>query len=283
MNILITGATGFIGRHVMRHLSMTKVDSITILTRNPEKILHEIQGANVKIIEFDLADDPKKIFNEKNRYDALIHLAWDNLPNFNKFIHIEKNLPIQISFLYSAVSSGIRNLIVTGTCQEYGIQNGKLAEDTLTNPSTAYSIAKDTLRRTLENLQLSHEFNLSWARLFYLNGKGQSKTSLFSQLRLAIESNEDCFNLSSGEQIRDYLEVDTAAKYIVRMLDESSPKGIINVCSGNPVSIRKLVEDYCLSNSTNIKLNFGIYSIPPYEPLAFWGCTNKLSTININN
>jgi len=56
--------------------------------------------------------------------------------------------------------------------------------------------------------------------------------------------------------------------------------GIINICSGEPVSIRKLVERWLHENNWKIELNLGHYPYPDYEPMAFWGDSSRIDSIN---
>ena len=90
---------------------------------------------------------------------------------------------------------------------------------------------------------------------------------------------DEVFNMSAGEQLRDYLPVEKVAEYIVKVATQNKVSGIINCCSGSPISIRKLVEDYLRINKKTIELNLGYFSYPPYEPMAFWGDTSKLEKI----
>jgi hypothetical protein len=73
--------------------------------------------------------------------------------------------------------------------------------------------------------------------------------------------------------------VKEVAKYIVAIALQTSVTGIINCCSGKPVSVRKVVEDYIQSKNSNIRLILGHYPYPDYEPMAFWGNREKLDKI----
>ena len=85
--------------------------------------------------------------------------------------------------------------------------------------------------------------------------------------------------MSGGEQLRDYLPVEKVAEYIVKISLQDKIGGVINCCSGEPIPIRKLVENYLIEKNKNIKLNLGYYPYPEYEPMAFWGDTNKLNKV----
>ena len=180
-------------------------------------------------------------------------------------------------FLKGLVESGLRSIFVAGTCFEYGMQSGSLNESIETHPNTPYGFAKDVLRRQLEYLKMVNPFSLTWGRLFYLYGQGQSKNSLQPQLQRAVECGNKVFNMSGGEQLRDYLPVEEIAKYIVSLALQTEDIGIINICSGEPISVRKLVENWIVDNDYRIKLNLGYYPYPDYEPMAFWGDQHKLN------
>ncbi|MDD3573912.1 MAG: NAD-dependent epimerase/dehydratase family protein [Methanospirillum sp.] len=121
---------------------------------------------------------------------------------------IFKTPPADYRFIRNMVLSGVRRVLVTGTCFEYGLQNGCLSEEMLTAPVTPYGFAKDVLRKSLVMLQEIHPFTLQWVRLFYLYGPGQNPKSLLSQLDAAIDRGDLVFRMSGGEQLRDYLPVE---------------------------------------------------------------------------
>jgi nucleoside-diphosphate-sugar epimerase len=209
----------------------------------------------------------------------MIHLAWEGLPNYKSQEHIEKNVFAHYFFLKNMLAGGLKNLLVTGTCLEYGFQSGSLTEDLLPKPNNPYAVAKDSLRKFLESLQAQYSFQLKWVRLFYMYGDGQNGKSIIPLLEDAIASGEKEFKMSGGEQLRDYLPVSAVAENIVAIALQNSVDGIVNCCSGKPISVRKLVEDFIQSKGSSIRLRLGYYPYPDYEPMAFWGDANKLNQI----
>ncbi|MGK2863189.1 MAG: NAD-dependent epimerase/dehydratase family protein, partial [Chitinophagaceae bacterium] len=171
---------------------------------------------------------------------------------------------------------------VTGTCFEYGMQEGCLSEEFQSLPANSYAKAKNELRLLLTGLKDHHDFDLKWIRLFYMYGEGQSPKSLLSQLQLALDSGDRIFNMSPGDQMRDYLEVKKVAEYIVAIAVQKAETGVINCCSGNPISVKDLVVDYLTKRNADIKLNMGYYPYSDIEPKHFWGDTRKLKTILTN-
>ena len=275
MKILVTGATGFIGNYVVSELLNKNMDVITTGIESKMKV-HKKWLEDVTYIQADLNESRTDWFTFFGEPDMIIHLSWQGLPNYKELFHFEENLPNNYYFIKNMVKSGCKKVVVIGTCFEYGMQSGALKEDLETKPDNPYALAKDTLRKYLEQFQTHVDFNLKWIRLFYMYGNGQNPNSILSQLETALESGEKVFNMSGGEQLRDYLPVEKVAENIVKISLQDKINGIINCCSGEPISIRNLVENYLKENNKSIELNLGHYPYPDYEPMAFWGNTKKL-------
>ncbi len=278
MKVLVTGSTGFIGNYVVREL-LTQGHQVIATSKNPETARLNKWFTQVEYIPYDLNIGGKNLFQFFREPEALIHLAWEGLPNYGKLYHFEQNLFTNYQFLKSLLDGGIKSLSVAGTCLEYGLQNGCLSEDVPTLPCTAYGIAKDTLRKFMEYLIKEYSCSFKWLRLFYMYGEGQSGKSLLSQLEAALGTGQESFNVSGGEQLRDYLPVEKVAEYVVKTALQNDVCGVINCCSGVPISVRKFVENYLNGKQKDIRLNFGYYPYPDYEPMAFWGDVRKLNII----
>jgi nucleoside-diphosphate-sugar epimerase len=278
--ILVTGATGFIGNYVIEELLRHQV-SVIATSSNIEKAKTFAWFNKVQYIEFDF-----KSFDNKNNYfqffnnpDILIHLAWEGLPNYKNDFHLTENLPRHQYFLENIVTNGLKNISITGTCFEYGMQEGELKETLQCYPGNAYAIAKNQLRIFSEDLAVKFSLKLKWIRLFYMFGKGQNPNSLTSQLDKAIEANIEVFNMSGGEQIRDFLPVEKVAENIVIIALQNNINGIINCCSGIPITVKAFVDNYLQVHNKKIQLNLGYYPYPDFEPMYFWGNNEKLKTI----
>lgn len=269
MRVAVTGARGFVGRHVIGELAIRNVE--VVATERPGVDRDRPAAVNVRWVALDIARPPENCFAAIGRPDVLLHLAWSGLPNYRSPRHLETELPNQLRFLSNAVRNGLPALVVTGTCLEYGPQSGALAPNLATRPDTSYGAAKDTLRSKLQELQEHHPYQLTWARLFYTYGEGQSPSSLFAMLHAAVAAGQRQFPMSGGEQLRDYLPVREVARRLVELASNPADRGPINICAGKPISVRRLVESWIEQNGWSIEPKYGELPYPDHEPMEFWG------------
>ncbi|MBL1140652.1 MAG: NAD(P)-dependent oxidoreductase [Proteobacteria bacterium] len=272
--ILLTGANGFVGRHIIKRLKKEGAE-VFALVRSKNK-LHDLHNCVDKLFEMDIDNISDNIFDELGKPDVMIHLAWGGLPNYQSLHHYEEELPRQYSFLKAMILGGVKSVVISGTCFEYGMQDGCLSEENITNPTNSYGFAKDSLHRQLLFLSKEMPFNLAWCRLFYIWGEGQSEQSLYMQLRAAVERGDVEFNMSLGEQLRDYLYIEDVADILVRISMRNKSTTTLNIASGKPISVKKLVEKWIETNDWKIKLNLGYYPYSSFEPMKFWGSRKQL-------
>lgn len=273
MRIALTGASGFIGRHVLRELHARGLDAVALTRSSNSRCAHP--GVS-RWVELDISHPPTNPFEAMGRPEVLIHLAWGGLPHYQSSHHVEVELPAQQAFLSACVHQGLQRLVVTGTCYEYGLADGELTEDAATKPCTQYGIAKDKLREALLILSQELGFNMTWLRLFYLYGEGQSEKSLYRSLHAAIERGDKTFDMSGGEQVRDFLSIQVASRFIVDLALHENAAGAFNVCSGNPITVKHMVEAWIAASHAAITLNLGRMPYSPNERMAFWGSRRKL-------
>jgi nucleoside-diphosphate-sugar epimerase len=277
MIVAVTGATGFLGRHVVKELARQPGLQVVAVSRSGGNIPDA--SPNVRSVSLDIAAPPPDAYDRMGRPEVVVHLAWAGLSNFRALAHFDDQLAQQYRFLKSLVEAGLPSLLSTGTCLEYGMRSGALSEDMTPDPHLAYPYAKDSLRRQLTLLRSTKEFQLTWARLFYVYGPGQPASTLYSQLTAAVQRGERSFRMSRGEQLRDYLPVAEMARYLARLTLEAPGSGIVNVGSGRPVSVRSLVESWLREMKWEMSLELGHYPYPDYEPMAFWADTRRLRAL----
>ena len=273
MKVLLTGHSGFIGQNLLKYLLKKKIN-LFVTKHNNIKVFGK---KNINIIDLNNGLNQKNYLTD---FDLVIHAAWSSLENYNSTNHIKKILPENIKFLKKLIYLGAKNLVVLGTCFELGDCLGEVKETQIMKPNTQYGKAKKKLYDKLISLQKKNNFNLTWMRIFYIYGSNQRNKSIFSQLKNfnTIQSGK-FFALTEGKQLRDYMHVSTLAKKIIDVSLLNKNFGIVNVCSGNPISVKNLVLKWKSKFKWKIKFKFGGKNLKKYEPNSFWGSTLKLKTI----
>lgn len=271
MKIILYGSEGTIGTEVKNLLLKKKAD--IYLVENKKKIkLHK----KYKIVK-------NNFFNKKNfikENDILIYLAWGSLNDFNSKLHTNRELHRHYFNIKRLIENGLKNIIISGTCLEYKKTIGSLSEKSEVYPVTKYGIAKNKLRIKLEGLKKKYKINLSWLRIFYIYGNSNNNNNLWSKIiNFSSKNKTKDFNMSSGEQFRDYIHVKDLAKLIIIISLKKKNYGIINVCSGKPVQIKELVKKWKLKYKLNINFKFNRLAMPSYESIKFWGNNKKLKNI----
>jgi nucleoside-diphosphate-sugar epimerase len=270
--IALTGASGFVGQHVLHELQARGIPTL-VLGRRP---------VTVGIGEWrrmDLHDPDRSTIDAIGACTAMIHLAWGGLPNYDQRHHLETELPAHQAFLAGSISSGLPALVVSGTCLEYGMQEGELHESQPALPSVPYAQAKDRLRIFLERQRELRSFRMSWARLFYVYGCGQSPRSLWPLLQAAIDRGDSVFPMSAGQQVRDFLPIGEVARSLVDMAVRALDCGVVNLSSGKPMTVERQVRAWISDRGASIEPELGRYPYPAYEPFRFWGSTSKREAI----
>jgi nucleoside-diphosphate-sugar epimerase len=261
MKVAVTGSSGFIGEYVVKSL-LAQGHKILELGRSPSNTAAEFK-------KLDLNDLESFDFKTLNSTEVLIHLAWANLQDFRSSTHLDDELPRHLAFFDRAKNHLPRQVMGIGTCLEYGLQCGCLDETMAAAPTLAYAQAKNRLYLSLKESLGSCSISLTWLRLFYVYGLNKRRKTLFSLMAEAALKGETHFNMSRGDQIRDFINVTETAD-IICQLAQKSYNGVLNVGSGRPMSVRQFAEEQIRKNNWKLTPLFGEMSVPDYEPMEFW-------------
>jgi dTDP-6-deoxy-L-talose 4-dehydrogenase (NAD+) len=273
MKVLVTGSTSFIGRYIVDALLADKHDVVASgrSIRCPKFFENDVIWRS-----FDLSEPTDNPFIFFEKPDLLIHAAWNGLPNYTSELHI-KQIPWHTNFINSLIGDGLSHFLGIGTCLEYGMNYGCLNETMKPlSPIAPYGAGKNSVREIVSRTCQKNGVDFHWLRLFYVVGDGLHRNSLISQLNRALSGGDKVFRMSKGDQVRDFIDVENAARLIIRIAMQKNIFGIINCCSGVPISVLDFVKDIITRQRMTIKLELEAYPIPTYEPTKYWGDITKL-------
>jgi len=276
MKILVTGANGYIGRHVVKKL-LDKGASVVACDIKTDDIDSRAERINLNLFN----DFEGNIFEQLGSPDVCLHMAWRN-----GFVH---NAPTQIgdlsahyNFLTKIIDGGLKQLAVMGTMHEVGYWEGAIDENTPCNPTSMYGIAKDALRRSMILYCKQKECILQWLRCYYILGDDKKNNSIFCKLLLAAEQGKKTFPFTSGKNKYDFINVDELADLISSSITQKDITGIINCCNGKPISLAERVESFIKEHNLDIKLDYGAYPDRPYDSPCVYGDPSKINKILLN-
>jgi len=265
--ILITGATGFVGRQVCNALVGKDVDLRCVVRKVKEHQFFDIANAEIVSTTDLFAEKTDWWVNQCDGIDTIIHAAGYAEPG--KYLESDLNIHClqgSLNLAQGAIQAGVRRFVGVGTCFEYDLSAGVLSIDTPLKPTTPYADAKAALFMSLYHWLSIQSVEFVWCRLFYLYGEGEDSRRLVPYLRTQLEKGEPA-ELTSGKQIRDYLDVAEAGRMIadVALGHQTGP---VNICSGVPITVRQLAEKIADEYGRRDLLKFGTrkenITDPPY-------------------
>lgn len=266
--VLITGATGFVGRQVARALIERGADVSTI-GRGDTAVL---QGVRDHIQVADLFSlDPDFWRETCTDFDTLVHVAWYAEPG--KYVWSERNLTClagTLALAQGAAGAGIKKLVGVGTCFEYDLAcadrpiTRPLSTDSRLGPVTTYGAAKASTWLTLATFLAERSVDFAWCRLFYLYGEGEDERRLVPFLKGRLAAGEPA-ELTSGIQVRDFMDVREAGNCIAEAA-LGHHVGALNICSGIAITVRDLAERIAVDFGRPDLLKFGARPDSPDDP-----------------
>lgn len=273
--VLVTGASGFIGSHSLTALQ-SKGYEVHAVWR---KSRCEVDG--IEWHRADLLDAPAigTLMREVHP-THLLHFAWYAVPH--DYRESPENLrwcESGIRLLREFAEQGGSRAVFAGSCFEYDLRHGFCSEDlTPLVPSTFYGTCKDSLRRVMLEFSKSAQLSTAWGRIFYLYGRCEPRARLVPSVIGSLLRGEKA-RCTHGRQLRDFLYVEDVAEAFVALLD-SSALGVINVGSGEPVTIRSMVEEIArqleMPGQSMSQVEFGAIEPAAGDPAIVCADTRKM-------
>ena len=270
--ILVTGAAGYIGRHVVK----------TALDMGYPVIASDFAFKGVderaEFCDVPLFSGDKNIWQALGAPDVCIHLAWRDGFRHNASSHM-KDLSSHVVFLNNLAKGGLPMLTVMGTMHEVGYWEGPITADTPCAPQSQYGIAKNALRQSLLLSLPDTGCLLHWLRAYYITGDEAHGSSIFAKITQAELDGKETFPFTSGQNRYDFIDVDRLAQMIVAASVQDQVNGIINVCTGQPLTLADRVEQFLRDKHYKIRLDYGAYPDRPYDSHGVWGDPARINEI----
>lgn len=264
MTLLVTGATGFVGRQVHAALAKHGVPVRVVIRRGTEaRLTAPTEGV---VTTADLFLEPSTWWARACAgIDTVVHAAW--YAESGKYLHSPKNANCvtgTLALAAGAAHAGVRRFVGIGTCFEYDVTAGTLSTQTPLKPATPYAKAKVAAFDALSTFLPAGGVSFAWCRLFYLYGEGEDERRLVPYLRRQLAAGEAA-ELTRGQQVRDFLDVREAGRMIADVA-LGPAHGPVNICSGVPITVRAFAENIATHYGRRDLLRFGARADNSFDP-----------------
>ena len=271
MKILVTGANGYLGQGIVKHI----LDCGNEVIATDVAINHIDERADRRAVDLFSIDHQYDYFDKP---DVLLHLAWrDGFVHYSD-THVN-DLSKHYDFIKEFAESDVKTISVMGSMHEVGFFEGSIKEDTPCNPITPYGISKNALRQLTEMLCKQNNKNFMWLRGYYIVGNSQYGSSIFSKITVAEKDGKTEFPFTMGQNQFDFVDYEYFCEQVARSVGQDTIKGVINICSGHPEKLADRVERFIAENGYKIKLKYGAFPDRPYDSKAIWGDNRKIELI----
>ena len=271
--VLLTGATGFVGRHCLPSLLASGYEVHAVSSKVPPR-----STAGQRWHQADLLDT-KQVAEVVATVQPthLLHLAWYAVPG--KYWTSTENLrwvQASLSLLQAFALNGGRRVVAAGSCAEYDWDYGYCSEKvTPLRPATLYGVCKNSLRNMLGAFAEQADLSAAWGRIFFLYGPHEYPERLVASVIRSLLQDEPA-RCTHGNQIRDFLYIQDAADAFVALL-ESEVTNSVNIASGQPVALKEVINKIARKLNRQELIQLKVIPAPANEPSLLAADVSRLA------
>lgn len=272
MRVLLTGASGFVGRYVLHALQAQGIEVVAVGRTRPLPSVRFIEADLLNITDFN-----SLVLQVQATH--LLHMAW--YAEHGKYWTSPLNLrwvEATTRLVEAFCAAGGQQVVIAGTCAEYDWAHGCCLESsTPLNPATLYGTAKDATRRLVMAVCSQYQVSCAWGRIFLPYGHGESTNRLIPSLSDVFRGERAPFGVNTTAY-RDFLHASDVAEGFVRLLTTGA-SGAYNICSGEPTRLAEVVTTLATLLGADPEPVLALTSERPGEPSLLIGENLKLKAL----
>ncbi|WP_152397006.1 NAD-dependent epimerase/dehydratase family protein [Paenibacillus guangzhouensis] len=276
MKILITGANGFIGKHVCSLFARRNVE-VHAVSRGK----HISVDTSILWHEIDLLHD-KQVASliQSIKPTHLMHLAWESTPGvYWRSSDNYQWVTASMNLVEHFYRNGGRRMIAAGTCAEYDWREGILSEQqTALTYSSPYAACKNRFQELLHSFSTQTGLSTAWGRVFFLYGPNESPSRLVPSVIRSLLRDEDAL-CTEGTQRRDYLYIEDAADALITVMD-SELQGPVNIASGQAIQLNELIKKIAVKLNKLERVKLGAIQHAMHEQPLVQGDVQRLKELH---
>ena len=276
---VVTGATSFIGVHLIKKLLAQQYYVYAVVRPNSKNLFRLEHNQNLEIIFLDLSEIAKIASCIHVPVDVFFHLAWEGarLPQRDDFYLQQTNYRYAMSTIKASTELNCKTFVGAGSQAEYGVVDGIITEMREEHPTTMYGKAK--LQTFREGLCVAEKVGMRflWPRIFSVYGPCDFAGTLIMSCIDRMQKNRN-MDLTACSQLWDFIFVEDAVSALTTLGDTDGINGIYNIASGNAKPLKEFVLEIKSVLSSKSVLNFGAIEVSSEKVVGFTPSVDKLMT-----
>ncbi|MEI7689443.1 MAG: NAD(P)-dependent oxidoreductase [Candidatus Saccharibacteria bacterium] len=267
--VIVTGATGFIGRNLVRKLADLGFNICAIVRPNSANRDKLDVAKNIEVIELDMSDIDRLPTLIVGKCDIFCHLAWEGVRGEDRDNHELQvnNYLNSLKTIKAAHDLGCQLYMTTGSQAEYGVCNREIHEAIQCKPNTEYGLQKYQFFQDGMNLAKKLGISFKEARIFSLYGPGDNENTLVCSVLNKMLDNKE-IDLTVGTHDWNFLYIDDAVDGMVKLITGKCPEGAYNLSGDETKILRDFVESMYRETKSKSILNFGAVPYPESGPVG---------------